>query len=130
MVLKRLAVLVAGDAGAWGTCAANAVASPFRPSSPESTATGKFTRTGNLSQGRFSQTTALLTGAQLLPQDGAGPNSTFVKSSEFYVPLRLSISSYSLISGVILPQVTLRINEMRKGRVSLFPGAGPEEGSS
>jgi N-acetylneuraminic acid mutarotase len=57
---------------------------------------GTFVKTGNLNQARYSQMAALLGNGQLLTAGGAALNNVALKTAEFYVPLTLSISSYSL----------------------------------
>ena len=60
--------------------------------------TGTFKATANLSTVRWFHTTSLLSGGQALTEGG---NNYYMQlsSSEFYVPLSLSISSYSLNFG-------------------------------
>jgi hypothetical protein len=95
-------VLVAGGAGAWLACGHRClIPDPTVLAEIYNPATKTFTRTGNLSQGRANQTAALLTNGHLLTEGGVDvkPNSSnqvFLNSAEFYVPLTLSISTYSL----------------------------------
>jgi hypothetical protein len=60
--------------------------------------TGVFTATGNLNQARTGQTASLLKGGQVLTEGGTNTPAS-PSSAEFYVPLSLSISAYSLNFG-------------------------------
>ncbi len=96
-------VLVAGGANTYLACGRRCLEpEPTVIAEIYDSTTSKFTRTGNLRQARLSQTAALLSNGQLLTEGGIALNNTaavFLKSVEFYVPLTLSISSYSLNFG-------------------------------
>jgi hypothetical protein len=119
-------VLVAGGGNAYLACGRRCLTpDPTAITEVYDPGTGKFTRTGNLNQARWDQTSALLTNGHLLTEGGGGANRTFLNSAEFYVPLTLSISSYSLNFsfqqvGVTSPSQTVTVTNSTSNRTVTF----------
>jgi hypothetical protein len=129
-------VLIAGGANAYLGCGRHCLLpEPTSIAEIYNHAAGTFIRTGNLNQARLSQTAALLTNGQLVTEGGTALSNTtvtFLKSAEFYVPLTLSISSYSLNFslqqvGVTSPSQTVTITNA-SNRIVNFTSIGPASG--